>query len=163
MTAVQPDLDVWSVRFSQALKAIRRRRRLSAVEVALRMGMKRRSYSNFEGGRGPFTLERVMAFSVATECDPYAILLGVLADAPGLAARLADNKLLAAFAILMRELNQDVGDGLTRVETSTAMSAFSTAFERLAEAAAAGGDIAARAWLDEELSRLAATGRSRKD
>jgi transcriptional regulator with XRE-family HTH domain len=156
-------LDVWSRRLSQAARAIRRKRRLSAVEVARRMGMERRSYSNFEAGRGPFNPARILAFALATESDPYAILLSIMIDAPALAVHAADNKLLAAFAMLLREFHQDVGEALGHIETSTAISAFSTAFKTLADATAERPENAAQSWLSEEFSKLGAVDRGRKD
>jgi transcriptional regulator with XRE-family HTH domain len=154
MASVETDLDVWSQSLSHALKAIRRKRRLSATEVSRRMGMKRRSYSDFEAGRGPCTMERIMAFAHATECDPFAILLGVAVSAPTLAIRLTDNKLMTVFALLLREFDQVVGDDLERIDTSSAFSAFSTAFRVLANEAAVDRDKAAQAWLDEALAKL---------
>ena len=126
------------------------------------MGMRRRSYSNFEAGRGPFNPERILAFARATESDPYAILLSIMIDAPALAVHAADNKLLAAFTILLREFHQDVGEALGRIETSTAISAFSSAFKTLADESAAHRENAAQTWLIEELSKLGAADRGPK-
>lgn len=153
----------WGRRLSPALRAIRRKRLLSAKEIARRMNMPRRSYSHFEAGRGPIKLEHILAFARATDCDPYAILIDVLADAPALAVRVSDNKVLAVFTILLREFNQEVGEALGLIETSTAISAFSIAFKTLADAAAARQDNAAQAWLSEELSKLDAANRVQKD
>jgi hypothetical protein len=127
------------------------------------MGMERRSYSNFEAGRGPFNPARILAFARATDSDPYAIMLSIMIDAPALAVHAADNKPLAAFAILLREFHQDVGEALGHIETSTAISTFSTAFKTLADAAAARPENAAQSWLSEELSKLGAAGREPKD
>jgi transcriptional regulator with XRE-family HTH domain len=154
--------DSWSRSLSQALRAIRRKRQLSALEVARRMGMPRRSYSHFESSGSPISPERILAFARATDSDAYAILLGVMIDAPALAVRMSDNKALGAFAILLREFDQDVGDDLARIETSTAISAFATALKTLAEAAAARRESAAQTWLTEELSKLGAADRGQK-
>ena len=163
MASAPSEPDPWSLRLSPTLKAIRRKRRLSVVELARRMGLPRRTYSHFEAGKGAFKLDRVLAFAHATESDPYALMLGLVAEAPALAVHLSDNKLLAAFVILMRELDRDFGEDLSLIETSTGMSAFSAAIKILAEAAVARRDSAARTWLETELSKLATTGRQQND
>jgi transcriptional regulator with XRE-family HTH domain len=146
----------WSQRLAQALQAIRRKRRLSALEVARRMGMKPRSYSHFEENGRPISLERIVAFARATESDPYAILISTMIDAPALAVRVTDNKLISALVILLREFNRDADEGLALIETQAAISAFSDAFNTLAAAASARRENAAESWLNEELSKLGA-------
>lgn len=126
------------------------------------MGMPRRSYSHFEASGGPISPERILAFARATESDAYAILISIMIDAPSLAVRVSDNKLLGAFAILLQEFNQEVGDDLDRIETGVAISAFSTAFKTIADAVATRRENAAPTWLSEKLSKLGAADRGPK-
>jgi transcriptional regulator with XRE-family HTH domain len=142
------------LRLSPTLKAIRRKRGLSVVELARRMGMARRTYSHFEAGKGTFRLDRVLAFAGATQSDPYALLFGLLRDTPALAVRVSDNKLVAAFAILMTEFDEDHADALSLIEAGAAFSAFSAAFRGLAEVLAARRDSAARSRLEGELAKI---------
>ena len=69
-----------SARLARLLKALRRRRGLTASEVARRMGMKQRTYELFEAGGGALRLERVQKFADATASDPYAILMALALD-----------------------------------------------------------------------------------
>lgn len=58
-----------------ALQAIRAKRGLRRRDLARLMGMRLRTYENFESGRGPMTYERLAAFAEATDADLAALLL----------------------------------------------------------------------------------------
>jgi transcriptional regulator with XRE-family HTH domain len=75
----QPSLETGSGAeiLSQALRAIRKMRGLSVAETADAMQMSRRTYEEFEGGRGRLTHDRIFAFANATNADPFALLLCV--------------------------------------------------------------------------------------
>jgi transcriptional regulator with XRE-family HTH domain len=146
--------DAWSRHLSQALRAIRRFRQLSVLEVAQRMRLARRTYAAFEAGDGHINVERIMTFAHATDSDGYAIILGVMIGAPELAVRAADNKLLTAFAILLEEFSAAAGDDIARLEASAGIGAFSEAFRRLADDAATKRDNASRDWLAERSANL---------
>jgi transcriptional regulator with XRE-family HTH domain len=77
---------------TESLRAIRKRRDMSAKEVAARMGMPLRTYQQFEAGRGPLTHERIFAFADATNCDPFALILGAILQRSNLALDCADTK-----------------------------------------------------------------------
>jgi transcriptional regulator with XRE-family HTH domain len=162
MTSDPSALDAWNRNLAQALRAIRRTRQLSALDVARRMGLPRRSYAFFEAGSGRMNVERIMTFARATDSDPYAIIASVMIGAPELAVRTADNKLMTAFTILLQEFNAEVGDDVGRLETRAAISAFSDAFKALAGAAAAHRENSSRNWLSDRAAKLGAPGRGRK-
>jgi transcriptional regulator with XRE-family HTH domain len=105
MTSDRSAQDTWSRHLAQALRAIRRSRQLSTIEVAQRMDLARRTYAAFEAGDGQVNIERIMKFARATDSDGYAIILSVMIGAPELAVRAADNKLLTAFTILLQEFS----------------------------------------------------------
>jgi len=162
MTSDPSAPDAWNRNLSQALRAIRHSRQLSALDVARRMGLPRRSYAFFEAGGGRMNIERIMSFAHVTDSDPYAIVASVMIGAPELAVRTADNKLMTAFTILLQEFNTDVGDDIGRLETRAAISAFSGAFSSLADAAAAHRKNSSRDWLAERAPKLGRPGRGGK-
>ena len=133
---------------SRALRAVRRVRPMRTREIAAAMGMPPRTYEHFEAGGGRFSLDNVLSFAKASDSDPFAILIGVLTDSPDLAAHCADNKMLIAFAMALRELNADLGPEIRRLETSTLVMAFAELFEGLAAKAREQGEWT-RKWLDE--------------
>ena len=154
MTSKPSAPDARNRTLSQALRAIRHARGLSALDVAQRMGLPRRSYAFFEAGGGRVNIDRIMAFAQATDSDPYAILVSVMIGAPELAPRASDNKLMTAFMILLQEFNAEVGDDIAQLETGAVIGAFSAAFRRLADAAAEQRRNASRDWLAERAPRL---------
>lgn len=130
---------------SQALRAIRRQRGLSAGEVAEAMKLPRRSYEYFEAGGGRMNVARVMAFADATQCDAYAILTAVFLGTPDFARRSADNKLATILLMALQDFHAAVGEDLTRLSPQALISAFETMFAKLAMEAQ-GGNADAAAW-----------------
>ena len=155
--------DAWSRHLSHALRAVRRARQLSAIEVARRMGLPRRTYGFFEAGGGCMNIARIMEFARVTESDPYAIVASVMIGSPALAVRTMDNKILMAFAILLQEFNADVGDDVRQVETSAVISAFSAAFKSFSNAAAARSENSSTEWLNAGASKLGLPRRTSED
>ena len=102
---------------SQALRGVRRARRLRAQDVAAAMGLPLRSYEYFEGGFGQVNLERVYAFAKATGSDGDAILAAILIGEPELAVWAADNKLVLALKIALGEFAEDLGADIARIDT----------------------------------------------
>ena len=72
---------------AQILRAIRRRRGLTASDVALAMNMPRRSYEHFESGVGMLNVARVHQFAKAADADAYAILAALDFRSPAFALR----------------------------------------------------------------------------
>jgi transcriptional regulator with XRE-family HTH domain len=132
MVSSPSDLPKRNRLLSEAVRLIRRARRLRAREVAQAMGVAQRSYEHFEGGEGRPNLERIEAFAAATDSDPHAILAALMIASPKFALRTADNKLMTAFLIGLREFDEDLGDQIAELETSTIVAAFSQAFATLA-------------------------------
>ena len=115
---------------AQALRIIRRARQLTARQVAAALGIGLRSYEYLEAGDASLPFDRIKAFSEITASDPYAILLAP-AISPAFALRAADNKLVTAFLIALREFDQTLGDEIAQLDASSCIAAFNLAFEQL--------------------------------
>ena len=77
---------------TQSLRAIRKKRGMTASNIAAELGMPLRTYQEFESGRGPLTHQRLFAFAEVTDADPFALLLGAIFGQPDLAIDCADTK-----------------------------------------------------------------------
>lgn len=121
---------------SSAFRAIRRLRGLSARDVAAVMEMPLRSYEHLEAGRGRLTLARLRAFSEATDCDFFALLLCGPLGSPDFAVRCADNKLATILIMGMEDLSAARNDRIAALKAATILAAFGDAFRGLARAAA---------------------------
>lgn len=122
---------------ARILKTLRRRRGLSATEVARQMGMKQRTYELFEAGGGALKLKRVQKFADVVNCDAYAILLGLAFEDEDLALRCADNKLATALVMALQDFASEAGADLPWLDARLAMHVFDVAFARLVREARA--------------------------
>lgn len=108
--AAQVDVETRIV--TNALRAIRKKRGLTASDLAAALGLPLRTYQEFESGRGPRTRERLFAFAEATDSDPFALLLAPIFGLPDLALDCADTKLcmimLMYFEDFARERRSDI-------------------------------------------------------
>jgi transcriptional regulator with XRE-family HTH domain len=136
---------------SQALRGVRRARRLRAQDVAEAMGLPLRSYEYFEGGSGQINMERVYAFAKATGSDGDAILAAILIGEPELAVWAADNKMVLALKIALGEFAEDLGADIARIDTRALLTAFTQMFKDLAAEAKAN-----KAWAESRLGSTAA-------
>ena len=116
-----------------ALQSIRRARGLTAEQAAGAMHMSLRSYQRFENGENRLNIDHVLRFCEAADCDPAALIAAVLLNRPELARRCADNKmaLLALFAL--EDINERLGDDLTRIEPRAVIDAMAMVFDQLIE------------------------------
>jgi transcriptional regulator with XRE-family HTH domain len=101
---------------SRAMRAIRRKRGLTLIEVAAAMAMPRRTYEEFEAGRGPVTHERLFAFADATDSDPYALVLCVAFGMPDFAVDCADTKLALILMTHLREFAATEGPDINYLD-----------------------------------------------
>ncbi len=115
------------------MRAIRSERRLTATEVARRMGMPTRSYEHIEAGTGRLTYERITAFAEATDSDPIALLATLSSGSPALALRCMDNKLMTIMMIAMLELEEDLGDDMVYLDAQTLVGGFTRLARDLAQ------------------------------
>jgi transcriptional regulator with XRE-family HTH domain len=131
MSSERPPPEAWGQHLAAALRAIRKTRGLSAAQVAERMGMDRRNYTNFESGRGRLNLARVVGFAEVTDSDAWAILAAVVLGAPRLALGAADNKAMLAFFLLLGEFEESFGENIRLLDTGEVVTAFNAAFGAL--------------------------------
>ena len=114
---------------SRSLRAIRHKRSLSAQDVAAAMSMVYRTYEEFEGGRGPQTIERIFAFAEATDCDPYALILGPIFNLPDFAVDCADTKLCLIMMMHLRDFADNEGPDIAYLEPPHLIGGFARVFK----------------------------------
>lgn len=145
MPSADTDLPA-SPALTQALRAVRRLRGLSAAEVARAMNLPRRSYEHFEAGGGRLNIARVQAFAAVTHSDAYAILAAVFLNAPEFARRSADNKLATILLMALQDFQAAAGEDLARLAPQALISAFEEMFARLG-VEAQGREADVEAWI----------------
>lgn len=138
---------------AQAMKAIRKERRLRASEVARALGMPLRTYEHFEAGRGRMTYDRLVKFAEVTDSDPVALLATLPLLSPEFAVRCADNKLMTILMMAVSDLDDDLGEDLTYLDPATLIHAFSRLKRDLA-AHVRGRDMFAETWYKERSKRV---------
>jgi len=116
---------------SRALKSVRRQRGLSVLEVANRMGMRKRTYEYFEGCKGGLRLDRVAGFAQATDSDAYAILISAAIGAPDLAAACAETKAMTLLFATLGRVEADLSAALADLTARDLASAFGATFADL--------------------------------
>jgi transcriptional regulator with XRE-family HTH domain len=124
----------------QAMRLIRRARRMRTRDVGLGMGIGQRTYEYVEAGKISANLERLSAFAKVTECDLNAIVISELITSPEFARRSADNKLATALIITMQEFDQELGDDISLLDAASCLSVFGAAFRELTHEARRRGD-----------------------
>jgi transcriptional regulator with XRE-family HTH domain len=132
---------------SRSLRAIRRKRDLSAQDVAAAMSMAYRTYEEFEGGRGPQTIDRIFAFAEATDCDPYALILGPIFNLPNFALDCADTKLCLIMMMHLRDFADNEGPDIAYLEPPHLIGGFARVFKEF-RGTLEEGDRFLQNWLD---------------
>jgi transcriptional regulator with XRE-family HTH domain len=117
---------------SRALKAVRRRRGLSAAEMARAVGMPLRSYQHFEAGRTRINTDRVHEIARILNADPYAILAAVDLGSPEFAVRAADNKLMTIILMALRDFDATAADLIAQLDARILTTTFERVFLDLA-------------------------------
>lgn len=95
---------------SRTLRAIKKERHMTSIEVALGMGVALRTYQDFEKGKGDFDLWKIRRFAKATRSDAIGIVLAVMYGNPAIALITMRSKLLMTGWIGFRELWRLLGD-----------------------------------------------------
>jgi transcriptional regulator with XRE-family HTH domain len=154
MTGERPEPRQDRALLSRALKRLRTRSGRSKPEVAAAMNLSIRAYERFEAGDIRFNLDYVHRFARATDCDPNAILLAMAMGSPEFAVRSADNRFATILMIALRRFDETVGDGLSRMEVRTLVSAVTAMFDGLA--ARPSTPDPTRTWLEQGQAELEA-------
>jgi transcriptional regulator with XRE-family HTH domain len=147
------DLERQRQLLSTILKLIRGLRRMSARDVADRMGMKVRSYYSFEGGEGPLDIAKIWRFAKATDSDPVGIMDALALGSPEYALRCMDNKAASIMLGSYRRFNDRVGDRMTTIGPAVLIEAFKRPFDSLEEYLEK-RDQSAERWLEENLPKI---------
>jgi hypothetical protein len=145
----QRDSDV----LSQALKLVRRHRRMTRAVVAQGMQMALRTYDRFEAGGRSLNLDYIHRFAAATRSDPHAIVMAVAVGSPELALRCADNKLVTALTIGGQRFNALLGDDIAGLEARPIILAVCAMYDALL--AESDRQQAATRWLENGVTDLA--------
>jgi transcriptional regulator with XRE-family HTH domain len=138
---------------SDALRAVRDIRKPTTQDLADALGLSRRGYQHFEAGGGKFNIDHVMAFARAIDCDPFGVMASVEIGRPEFAAWVAQNKAMIAFMITLREFADDTGEAMSRLETTTWVSAYRAMFKDLSEKARI-AQAQNDTWLTENAAKL---------
>lgn len=120
---------------ARTLRAVRTFRRRLLVDVALSLGIKKRTYEHFEGGFGPLNVERVHAFAELLRVDPYGVLAALEICSPEFAVRTAENKLMTMFYLQLQEFDARTGDAITQLDAYALLDAFREMFRKLEDEA----------------------------
>lgn len=135
-------------------RAVRRARNMTAQQAAAAMNLPLRTYEYFEAGAGRVNLDYVHRFAVATDCDPWSLLLGPPLGSIEFARQTADSKLMLIFLIALGEFVGVMGERLLTLDPRDLIEGFTEAFRKLeAENGARSAETAS--WLDAGRDRLA--------
>ncbi len=145
---------------SAAMKSVRRKRGLRSADVAMRMGIPRRTYEYVEAGQGGLTYERLISFGKATDSDPYGLLAALATATPEFAAWVSDNKLAFVIQSILREFAETLGEQVAQIDAMTAVAIFSRAATELVD------EVRGRAereqlWMSEQMESDRAGGKDR--
>lgn len=138
---------------AEALRKIRKARRLRTSEVARAMGMPLRSYEHLEAGQGKITYDRLKRFAEVVNCDPVALLAVVPMGSVEFAERCADNKLMHIVLLALRDLNEDLGPDIVYLQSRTIIGGITRLCRDLAEHVRK-RDTFAENWLEEKAPKM---------
>jgi transcriptional regulator with XRE-family HTH domain len=116
---------------ARILGAVRRFRKRKLADVAVEMTMKQRTYEHFEGGKGPFNVDRIHQLADLLGVDPHGILAALTIASPAFAIRTADNQFMTIFLMALRGFDERTGDAIARLDAYTLMDAFNEMFAGL--------------------------------
>lgn len=138
---------------AQAIRAIRKQRRMRPSEVAKAMGLPLRTYEHFERGTGRVTYARIRRFALATDSDPIAIVSTLPLRSTEFALNSADNKLMTIAMAAISEMHEELGPDVTFLGTSVLVSAFDKLCKDLIEQVRRRDQYAER-WIEEKTAKL---------
>ncbi len=131
---------------SAAVRAVRKDRGMTSVQVARAMNIALRTYQRFEAGETRLNLDHIERFARATTSDPHALLLSVMIGSPAFALRCRDNRMATILTIALEKFDTKHGDRLRHLDIRALVAAVTSMFDGL-EASMNHGD--AEAWLVE--------------
>lgn len=138
---------------SQAMRAIRKKRGMTASEVAAAMEMPLRTFEEFEAGRGPLTHDRIFAFADATDSDPFALILSTSFGSPTFAVDCADTKLAMIMMMHLEEFAEREGSDIAYLEPPNLIGGFERLFKEFG-AKLQDREAFLRNWLDNRTGSI---------
>lgn len=138
---------------SAAIKRIRLMRRMRSSEVADAMELSVRTYEHFEAGRGKLTYSRISRFARATNSDPVAIFASIPLRSADFALGCIDNKLMTVVMTCMRELDQELGEDISRLPVSVLVATFDKLSKELISHVKRRDEYAEK-WMQEKASQI---------
>lgn len=126
-SSIEIDADVRIL--TQSLRAIRKKRGMTASDIAAALEMPLRTYQEFESGRGPLTHKRLFAFAEATDCDPFALLLGAIFGQADLAIDCADTKFVMIMMIYFEDFARERGGDIAYLDPPNLAGGFDRLFK----------------------------------
>ncbi|WP_343699746.1 helix-turn-helix transcriptional regulator [Caulobacter sp.] len=103
---------------ARTLKAIKQERRMTSIEIALKMGVGLRTYQDFEKGKGDFDLWKIRRFAKATRSDAIGIVLAVMYGNPKIAIVVMRSKFLMTGWLSFVELWRTLGDRIRLIPST---------------------------------------------
>ncbi len=138
---------------ARTLKAIKKERRMTSIEIALKMGVGLRTYQDFEKGKGDFCLWKIRRFAKATRSDAIGIVLAVMYGNPKIAIVVMRSKFLMTGWLSFVELWRKLGDRIRLIPSTQVllgMRATGEQLEQFLDRRAASTE----AWLETSLDEL---------
>jgi transcriptional regulator with XRE-family HTH domain len=134
---------------ARGLRAIRNKRSMTVNAVAAAMGMEKRTYEEFESGRGPVTHDRIFAFADATNSDPYALILSAHLGLSDFAVDCADTKFCLIFVMQLKLFAATEGGDINYLEPLTVIGGMKRLFKDLSDTLA-DSEAFLQKYLDEQ-------------
>nr|WP_313416354.1 helix-turn-helix transcriptional regulator [Brevundimonas diminuta] len=144
-----------SALLSTTIRAIRRRRGMTAREVAAAMHMPLRTYQRFEAGENRPNIDHIHRFARATRSDPHGLMTAVAIGAPEWAVWTADNQFSAILTVGLQTFNRKHGERIADLDVRAIVSAVTAMFDRLGDEIASQSE--ARDWIRTGQDALAET------
>lgn len=125
------EIDAGARILTHSLRAIRKKRGMTANDIAATLGMPLRTYQEFESGRGPLTHQRLFAFAEATDSDPFALLLGAVFGQADLAIDCADTKFCMIMMMYFEEFADERRGDIAYLDPPNLAGGFDRLFKEL--------------------------------
>ncbi len=116
---------------SRTLREVKKERRMTSIEIALKMGVALRTYQDFEKGKGDFDLSKIRRFAKATRSDAIGIVLAVMYGNPRIAIITMRSKFLMTGWLGFIELWRALGDRLHLIPATQILLALRKVAEHL--------------------------------
>lgn len=108
-------------------------RGVSVPDMAKAMSISRRTYENFENGKGRLNVARVHQFAALLNADPYAILDALEIRSPEFALRCANNKMMMIHIMALEAFDAKAQDLIVGLDALDLMKRYTDFYDSLVE------------------------------